>query len=63
LGELVEVKKQLVHKNEKLSQFVQRLQRLEEAQARQNQEEEEEWRFPILMHDTINTNHNIVLIL
>ena len=44
LGELVEVKKRLVHKDEKLSQFAQRFQRLEEAHARQSQEEEEEWR-------------------
>jgi len=43
LGELVEVKKQLVHKEEKLSQFAKRLQRLEEAQARQNQQDENEW--------------------
>ena len=38
LGELVEVKKRLVHKDEKISQLVKRLQRLEEAQARQIQE-------------------------
>ena len=44
LGELVEVKKCLVHKEKKLSQLAQRLQRLEEAQARQTQEEEDEWR-------------------
>jgi len=44
LGELVEVKKLVVHKDEKLSQIAQRLQRLEEAHARENQEEKEEWR-------------------
>ena len=37
-GELVEVKKRLVHKDEKISQLAKRLQRLEEAQVRQNQE-------------------------
>ena len=40
----MEVKKQLVHKEEKLSQFAKRLQRLEEVQARQNQQDEDEWR-------------------
>jgi len=43
-GELVEVKKRLVHKDKKISKLAKRLQRLEEAQARKNQEEEEEWR-------------------
>jgi len=38
LVELVEVKMQLVHKDEKISQLAKRLQRLEEAQARQIQE-------------------------
>jgi len=38
LGELVEIKKRIVHKDEKKSQLAKRLQRLEEAQARQNQE-------------------------
>jgi len=46
LGELVEVKKRLGHKDVKLSQLSQRLQRLEEAHGRQNQEEKEEWRLP-----------------
>jgi len=55
LGELVEVKKQLVHKEEKISQFVKRLQRLEEAQVRQTQEEEDHILLP---NGTINTNHN-----
>jgi len=41
----VEVQKQLVHKEEKLSQFAKRLQRLEEAHARQNQEDEDKWRW------------------
>ena len=36
LGELMEVKKRLVDKDEKISQLAKRLQRLEEAQARQN---------------------------
>jgi len=44
LGKLMEVKKRLVQKDEKLSQLVQRLQRLEEAHSRQIQDEEEEWR-------------------
>jgi len=43
LGELMEVKKQIVHKDEKISQLAQRLQRLEEAQARQNQQNEDKW--------------------
>jgi len=43
----VEVKKQLVHKEEKIIQFAKRLQRLEEAQARQTQEEDDEWRLHI----------------
>jgi len=43
LGEFMEVKQQLVHKEEKLSQFAKRLQRLEEAHARQNQQDEDEW--------------------
>jgi len=38
LGELVGVKKRLIHKDEKISKLAKRLQRLEEAQARQNQE-------------------------
>jgi len=38
LGELVEVKKRLVHKDEKISQLAKRLQRLEGAQARKIQE-------------------------
>jgi len=38
LGELVEVKKRLVHKDEKISQLAKRLQRLQEAQARKIQE-------------------------
>jgi len=38
LGETVEVNKRLAHKDEKISQLVKRLQRLEEAQARQIQE-------------------------
>jgi len=41
LGELVEVKKQIFYKDEKLSQLEQRLQRLEEAQARKNQQNED----------------------
>ena len=40
----MEVKKQLVHKEEKLIQFAKRLQRLEEAHARKHQEDEDEWR-------------------
>ena len=43
LGELVEVKKQIIHKDEKLRQLTQRLQRLEQAQARQSQQDEEKW--------------------
>jgi len=42
LEKLVEVKKRVVNKDEKLSQLVQRLQRLEEAHVSQHQEEEEE---------------------
>ena len=38
LGELVEVKKRMVHKDEEISQLAKRLQRLEESQARQTQE-------------------------
>jgi len=43
LGELVEVQKQLVHKEETLSQFAKRLKRLEEAHARENEQDEDEW--------------------
>jgi len=43
LGELVEVLKKLVHKEDKLSQLAKRLQRLEEAQARRNQQDEDKW--------------------
>jgi len=38
LGELVEVKKRMVHKDEEISQLAKRLQRVEETQARNNQE-------------------------
>ena len=38
LGELVEVKKRMVQKDEEISQLAKRLERLEEAQARQTQE-------------------------
>jgi len=38
LGELVEVKKRMVHKEEEISQLAKRLQRLKEAQARKTQE-------------------------
>ena len=40
LGELVEIKKQIVHEDEKLSQLAQRL---EEAQARKNQQNKDKW--------------------
>jgi len=65
LEELVEVKKQIVHKDEKISQLAQRLQRLEQAHARKNQQDEDKWSLIILPKGTINTNHNnnILLIL
>ena len=44
LGELVEVKQQLVHKEDKLIQLAGRLQSLKEAHARQNQQDEDKWR-------------------
>ena len=40
LEELVEVKKQIAHKDEKISQLAKRLQRLEEVHARQNQQDD-----------------------
>jgi len=54
LGELVEVQKQLVHKEEKLCQFAKRFQRLEQAQARKNQQEEDEWR----LHNFFKRQHH-----
>ena len=40
LEELVEVRKKIVHKDEKISRLAKRLQRLEEVHARQNQQDD-----------------------
>jgi len=53
LGELVEVKKKIVHKDEELSQLAQRLQRLEETQARKNQQKEDKWS----LHNFAKSHH------
>jgi len=42
LGEFVEVKKRMFHKDEEISQLAKKLQRLEEAQARKTQERRRE---------------------
>jgi len=52
LGELVEVKKRMVHKDEEISQLVKRLQRLEEAQARQTQERR--WESPRITRNSMH---------